>query len=95
MINNRSQGGVGPDISTDGMTYWVSDKQSLSDIHGAYFLTDGTLNLMRHTADRTISGWLRTKTLLSLPGQFQDPKYAYLIPEVAVVGKPETGTLIA
>jgi hypothetical protein len=25
----------------------------------------------------------------------QDPKYAYLIPEVALVGKPETGTLIA
>jgi hypothetical protein len=32
MINNRSQGGVGPDVSTDGMTYWVSDKQSLTDI---------------------------------------------------------------
>ena len=32
MINNRSKGGVGPDVSTDGMTYWVSDKQSLTDI---------------------------------------------------------------
>ncbi|PYK42003.1 MAG: hypothetical protein DME46_12445, partial [Verrucomicrobia bacterium] len=32
MINNRSQGGVGPDVSTDGLTYWVSDKQPLTDI---------------------------------------------------------------
>jgi hypothetical protein len=32
MINDRSQGGVGPDVSTDGMTYWVSDKQQLTDI---------------------------------------------------------------
>jgi hypothetical protein len=32
MINNRSQGGVGPDVTTDGMTYWVSDKQPLTDI---------------------------------------------------------------
>jgi hypothetical protein len=24
MINDRSQGGVGPDVSTDGMTYWVN-----------------------------------------------------------------------
>src|SRR2546430_10861436 len=33
MINNRSQSGVGPDISTDGMTYWVTDKQPLTDIN--------------------------------------------------------------
>src|SRR4029078_13684926 len=32
MINSRSQGGVGPDVSADGMTYWVSDKQPLTDI---------------------------------------------------------------
>src|SRR5882762_1188395 len=32
MINDRSQGGVGPDINTAGMTYWVSDKQPLTDI---------------------------------------------------------------
>jgi hypothetical protein len=32
MINSRSQGGVGPDVSADGMTYWVSDKQPLNDI---------------------------------------------------------------
>src|SRR6266478_8051672 len=32
MINDRSQGGVGPDVSADGMTYWVSDKQPLTDI---------------------------------------------------------------
>jgi hypothetical protein len=32
MINSRSQGGIGPDVSTDGMTFWVSDKQSLDDI---------------------------------------------------------------
>src|SRR5438067_13112417 len=32
MINDRSQGGVGPDVSTDGMTYWASDKQPLTDI---------------------------------------------------------------
>ena len=31
MINSRSQGGVGPDVSADGMTYWVSDKQPLTD----------------------------------------------------------------
>jgi len=33
MINDRSQGGVGPDVNTDGMTYWVSDKQPLTDIN--------------------------------------------------------------
>jgi len=32
MINDRSQGGVGPDINTAGMTYWVNDKQPLTDI---------------------------------------------------------------
>src|SRR5215475_10550707 len=32
MLNNRSQDGVGSDVSTDGMTYWVSNKQGLSDI---------------------------------------------------------------
>src|SRR5881409_1497390 len=32
MINDRSQGGTGPDVNTDGMTYWVSDKQPLTDI---------------------------------------------------------------
>jgi hypothetical protein len=32
MINDRTQGGVGPDGSTDGMTYWVGDKQPLTDI---------------------------------------------------------------
>ena len=32
MINDRSQGGVGPDVNTGGMTYWVSDKQPLTDI---------------------------------------------------------------
>src|SRR5437660_11352281 len=32
MINDRSQGGVGPDINTAGVTYWVSDKQPLTDI---------------------------------------------------------------
>src|SRR3989454_11946948 len=33
MINDRSQGGIGPDVNTDGMTYWVSDKQPLTDIN--------------------------------------------------------------
>src|SRR5213592_278569 len=32
MINDRSQGGVGPDVNFDGVTYWVSDKQPLTDI---------------------------------------------------------------
>jgi len=32
MINDRSQGGIGPDVNTDGMSYWVSDKQPLTDI---------------------------------------------------------------
>src|SRR6266481_2301270 len=32
MINDRSQGGVGPDVNTDGMTYWVTDKEPLTDI---------------------------------------------------------------
>src|SRR5438132_11717594 len=32
MINDRSQGGTGPDVNTDGMTFWVSDKQPLTDI---------------------------------------------------------------
>jgi hypothetical protein len=32
MINDRSQGGVGPDVNTAGVTYWVSDKQALTDI---------------------------------------------------------------
>jgi esterase/lipase superfamily enzyme len=33
MINDRSQGGVGPDVNADGVTYWVSDKQPLTDIN--------------------------------------------------------------
>ena len=32
MINDRSQGGVGPDVNTAGVTYWVSDKLPLTDI---------------------------------------------------------------
>ena len=32
MINDRSQGGIGPDVNTDGLTYWVSDDQPLTDI---------------------------------------------------------------
>src|SRR6266404_4304236 len=30
MINDRSQGGVGPDVNTAGVTYWVSDKLPLT-----------------------------------------------------------------
>jgi hypothetical protein len=33
MINDRSNGGVGPDVNFDGVTYWVSDKQPLTDIN--------------------------------------------------------------
>src|SRR2546427_5003758 len=33
MINDRSNGGVGPDPNPDGLTYWVSDKQPLTDIN--------------------------------------------------------------
>jgi esterase/lipase superfamily enzyme len=33
MINNRSQGGIGPDVSTAGLTYWVSDNEPLIDIN--------------------------------------------------------------
>ena len=33
MINDRSDGGVGPDVNFDGVTYWVSDKVPLSDIN--------------------------------------------------------------
>ncbi len=32
MINDRSNGGIGPGLNTDGLTYWVSDKQPLTDI---------------------------------------------------------------
>jgi len=32
MINDRSDGGVGPDVNFDGVTYWVSDKVPLTDI---------------------------------------------------------------
>jgi esterase/lipase superfamily enzyme len=32
MINDRSNGGVGPDVNFDGLTYWVSDKLPLTDI---------------------------------------------------------------
>jgi esterase/lipase superfamily enzyme len=32
MINDRSNGGIGPDISSGGLTYWVSDKVPLTDI---------------------------------------------------------------
>jgi esterase/lipase superfamily enzyme len=32
MINGRSDGGIGPDVSPDGVTFWVSDKQPLTDI---------------------------------------------------------------
>ena len=27
MLNDRRNGGVGPDLNPDGLTYWVSDKQ--------------------------------------------------------------------
>ena len=72
MINDRDKGGIGPNPNIDGVTFWVSDKQPLTDLrnwqkvsagnfqkllvaagekfpalHGAYFLTDGTINLMR------------------------------------------------
>ena len=33
MINDRSDGGVGPDVNFDGVTYWVSDKVPLSDLN--------------------------------------------------------------
>jgi esterase/lipase superfamily enzyme len=33
MINDRSQGGVGPDVNKAGVTYWVSDKVPLTDIN--------------------------------------------------------------
>jgi len=33
MINDRSNGGVGPDPNPDGMTSWVSDKSPLTDIN--------------------------------------------------------------
>jgi esterase/lipase superfamily enzyme len=32
MINDRSNGGVGPDVNFGGVTYWVSDKLPLTDI---------------------------------------------------------------
>ena len=32
MINDRSNGGVGPDPNPDGVTFWVSDKSPLTDI---------------------------------------------------------------
>jgi esterase/lipase superfamily enzyme len=32
MINDRSDGGVGPDVNFDGVTYWVTDKVPLTDI---------------------------------------------------------------
>ena len=32
MINDRSDGGVGPDVNFDGVTFWVSDKLPLTDI---------------------------------------------------------------
>ncbi len=32
MINDGSNGGVEPGVNPDGVTYWVSDKQPLTDI---------------------------------------------------------------
>ena len=32
MINDRSNGGIGPDPNNNGLTYWVSDEQPLTDI---------------------------------------------------------------
>jgi esterase/lipase superfamily enzyme len=32
MINDRTRGGVGPDVNFDGLTFWVSDKLPLTDI---------------------------------------------------------------
>jgi len=32
MINDRSDGGIGPDPNNNGLTFWVSDKQPLTDI---------------------------------------------------------------
>jgi hypothetical protein len=53
MINSRSQGGVGPDVSTDGMTYWVSDKQGLTDIKNWRKITAANFQkLLVATSDR-------------------------------------------
>ena len=32
MINDRNNGGIGPDLNSAGLTYWVSDEQPLTDI---------------------------------------------------------------
>jgi esterase/lipase superfamily enzyme len=32
MINDRDNGGVGPNPNADGVTFWVSDKKSLTDL---------------------------------------------------------------
>jgi hypothetical protein len=48
MLNHRSESAVGLDFSSDGTI-----------IYGAYFLTDSTLNLMRHLLrgfDRGVPG---------------------------------------
>ncbi len=41
MINDRSEDGIGPDPNADGVTYWVSDKQPLTDIKNWQKVTGG------------------------------------------------------
>src|SRR5947208_3442107 len=53
MINDRSQGGVGPDVNFDGVTYWVSDKQLLTDIKNWRQVT--SLNFRSFWSRRRIS----------------------------------------
>lgn len=53
MINDRSQGGTGPDVNFDGVTYWVSDKQPLTDIKNWRQVTGGNFQkLLAAAADK-------------------------------------------
>jgi hypothetical protein len=64
MINEHSESGIGSDISPDGLTYCVSDKLRLTDIKmveaDGCFVTDDTLNLMRHVLRGLERGVLET-----------------------------------
>jgi len=53
MINDRNNGGTGPDVNFDGLTFWVSDKLPLTDIKNWRQVTRGNFQkLLVAAADR-------------------------------------------
>jgi len=55
MINDRSNGGVGPNVNPDGVTYWVSDKQPLTEINNWRKVTAANF---QKRSQATVAAWV-------------------------------------